>query len=437
MRTGLLGSMAALLTGAGMALADDPAPPPAAPPAAPAAEQAAPAVPPPADTHPWSPDLRDSNKLPYPQPPLCWRNWVCTSLDDFGIGEFWLGAEYLLWWTKDTRVPPLLTTGPAGSGGVIGQPGTQVLFGGDDVDLGDFSGGRFVGGIWLDECRTIGFEGTYFLLAEQSVSAAAFSASTPLLARPFFNVATGLEDARIVAAPDVQAGTILLDLTSSFQGAEATAVLAAHTEATRRVELLAGFRWLELAEQLHIAENEAVAAGVPVTAGNRIVAADEFAARNRFFGGQLGARAEYHWGCVALNLLGKLGLGSNVELVEITGGTQVTPFVGRPQSSTGGLLALPTNIGRRERSQFTVVPELGAEVGYRVTNNVRLFVGYSFIYWSDVVRPADQVDRGINPTQVPGGAVAPNLVGPARPAFAYRDTDFWAQGLNFGLLLRY
>jgi hypothetical protein len=28
-------------------------------------------------------------------------------------GRFWVSGEYLLWWIKDARLPPLVTTGPA------------------------------------------------------------------------------------------------------------------------------------------------------------------------------------------------------------------------------------------------------------------------------------------------------------------------------------
>jgi hypothetical protein len=56
-------------------------------------------------------------------------------------------------------------------------------------------------------------------------------------------------------------------------------------------------------------------------------------------------------------------------------------------------------------------------------------VGYSFIYWSRVARAVDQIDRDVNITQQPPGP----FVGAPRPEFILRTTDFWAQGLNFGL----
>jgi hypothetical protein len=54
-----------------------------------------------------------------------------------------------------------------------------------------------------------------------------------------------------------------------------------------------------------------------------------------------------------------------------------------------------------------------------------------------VVRPGDQIDRVVNPTQLPLSAAASQLIGPARPVPVLRDTDFWAQGINFGVEFRY
>jgi hypothetical protein len=85
------------------------------------------------------------------------------------------------------------------------------------------------------------------------------------------------------------------------------------------------------------------------------------------------------------------------------------------------------------------VPQLGLQAGWQPLDWIRLFVGYDFLYLSDVARPGDQVDRVINPTQGPAFTNNPNsvLTGPARPTFPGRSTDFWAHGLSFGVELRY
>src|SRR4051794_20088600 len=73
--------------------------------------------------------------------------------------------------------------------------------------------------------------------------------------------------------------------------------------------------------------------------------------------------------------------------------------------------------------------------GVWLTDRLRATAGYTFQYVSDVVRPGDQIDRGINPVQAPAITGVPNapLTGPARPAPLINSTDFWAHGVNFGL----
>jgi hypothetical protein len=165
---------------------------------------------------------------------------------------------------------------------------------------------------------------------------------------------------------------------------------------------------------------------------------DRFDTRNRFYGGQVGTRAEYCWKNFVAGFTGKLALGASIERININGATEIFPPSGRTIVNQGGLLALPSNIGEYNRSEFAVVPEIGINVGYQVTDHIRLFVGYTFLYESDVVRAGDQIDRGINGTQLVRGLRPGTLIGPPRPAFASPNaTDFWAQGVNFGLQIRY
>src|SRR4051812_31807075 len=49
-------------------------------------------------------------------------------------GLFWVNADALLWWMRPAHLPPLVTASPPGTPvpavGVLGAPGTAVLFGG-------------------------------------------------------------------------------------------------------------------------------------------------------------------------------------------------------------------------------------------------------------------------------------------------------------------
>ena len=66
----------------------------------------------------------------------------------------------------------------------------------------------------------------------------------------------------------------------------------------------------------------------------------------------------------------------------------------------------------------------------------RLFAGYDFLYWNQVVRPGSQIDRNVNLTQstlLGNGA----LTGSASPNPLFSRTDFWAQGMTFGFEFRF
>ena len=70
----------------------------------------------------------------------------------------WYGqADLLIWWFKGNQVPALVTTSPDGTprpqAGVLGQPGTEVLFGDTGIDDNYRPGLRLTVGRWLDECQ--------------------------------------------------------------------------------------------------------------------------------------------------------------------------------------------------------------------------------------------------------------------------------------------
>ena len=111
-----------------------------------------------------------------------------------------------------------------------------------------------------------------------------------------------------------------------------------------------------------------------------------------------------------------------------------------PAVFNGGLLALNSNIGDRSRDVFSVVPEVGLTVGYQLTDHLKTFVGYNFLYWSNVIRPGDQIDTTIDvnrvPRFVPPGITVPDA-GQIRPAVLFKETDFWAHGITAGFEYRW
>src|SRR5439155_7836798 len=123
--------------------------------------------------------------------------------------------------------------------------------------------------------------------------------------------------------------------------------------------------------------------------------------RSQFYGGQVGARLETSFGKTFVETTARVALGSMHEVLNVGGSSTVTNGAfGAPTGAfAGGVFGEPSNSGRFVRNSFAVVPEVQVKAGYQLLQNVRGFVGYNFLYVSDVVRPGSQIDRNINPTQ--------------------------------------
>jgi hypothetical protein len=363
----------------------------------------------------------------------------------------WVTGEYLLWWIKDAPVPvPLVTTGsanPVTGGGVLGRASTFELFGNSGIDQATFSGGRFTAGYWLDEDQGLGVEASFLFLAERTFSFRASSDPTgfPVLTSPVVDAVSGMETGSLIAFPGAFAGSVTVSASSELWGTEFNAVRNVVCADNLTVDMVGGFRYLDLSEDLNIDRQRTVLAagidrflGTAVFAGNQLRLADDFHTRDQFYGGQIGGRGEYRLGKFFVDAMGKVALGDVHQVVEINGTTTLTTPAGVVTTASGGLLALQSNIGRATHDTFAVVPEGGLTAGLQLTSHLRAFVGYTFLYCSDVVRPGDQINRTINPTQLPTSrffTFAP--ANPAQPAPLFNTTDYWAQGINFGVAFTY
>jgi hypothetical protein len=360
-------------------------------------------------------------------------------------GRVWVSAEYLLWWASGMSVPALVTASPNGTprsaAGVLGDPRTRILYGDSDINDGIRGGFRLRFGAWFDNCQTCGIDGGYFFLGEQTDRYRADCTDAMVLTRPIFNVSpnvtTGnpVADSELVCFPGIVNGSLSVDSTTDFTGFDVNFRKNFSCDCCNRIDWLVGFRYLKLDDTLTISEDltvEGTNQALPV--GTRIQLSDSFVTRNEFYGPQFGMTGEHRrsggW-YVSWRFL--LGLGTTHKEATIAGSTTITQPGAAPVTYPGGLLALPTNMGRYTKNDFAVVPELNLNLGYQFTPNLRVFAGYSFLYWSNVTRPGDIIDLTVNTTQLPPG----QLVGPARPTFTWNDSDFWAQGINFGVELRY
>lgn len=376
-------------------------------------------------------------------------------------------AEYLLWWFDGMNTPPLVTTGTVGSEAVLGQEGTQVAFGGNLLDDAR-SGLRFTIGAWLDDQRNFAIEADWLFMETESVGFSAGDLTgASVIGRPFYNLSPlandgvtilpPAEDAQLVSFPGLVAGTVNVSARSEFDtfglrlrtglccreiggcgnscskgacnscgpnyGGNATAI--------SRIDFITGYRYANLDESLTINENlTSLSTANPGT----FQITDQFDTDNEFHGVDLGFISEWENRRWAVELMSRIALGSTRQRVRINGST-TTSNNGATFNSSGGLLALDSNIGEYKRSQFGVLPELSARLGYKITPDLRLSVAYSLMYWANVVRPGDQIDLSVDPILIPPTEATPTSS--SHPQFSFTETGLWAHGLNFGLDYRY
>jgi hypothetical protein len=365
--------------------------------------------------------------------------------------HYLITADYLHWWIHKP-MPPLITTG-AGTGatGIVGQPGTEVVFGANK-DSQEAEGGRFSFGYWFDNSPFAVEAGILFLGDRAThLETGSDANGNPVLARPIINALTNQETVLFISAPGQFSGQVQASSRSSLFGADANVIMDISPSGMWKLpNLVVGFKYLNLQEDLNIdQQSTALTAGVVgfeggfLGAGTVVSLADTFTTRNQFIGGQVGARAEYERGYFFMNLSGTVGLGSTHQavsingLTNINGATATAPPTPLNVNLPGGLLALTSNSGRMTRDEFSVVPDVGITFGWHLRQNWDVYVGYSFIYWSDVVRPGHEVDRTVNPTLVPSSISGGFPSGPARPTFNLTNTDFWAHGINLGMAIRF
>jgi hypothetical protein len=332
-----------------------------------------------------------------------------------------------LWWFKNGRVPPLVT---AGDDGKLGSPGTRVLVDNLDFDNDVRQGGRFALDYYFETIPSIGVEANYFFLADRRSDEGFSSSGDPVLGRPFLNAVTGMPDSTLISAPGAAAGTVTVGARTGLWGAEANLTASLISSDRFHLAALGGFRFLSLDDEVTIGEHFRFA-------GSTVDLQDDFRTVSRFYGGQVGLETGVRLGRLTIDFRGKLGLGQMHQAADVNGATNVLGPDGSTTVFQGGLLALRSNIGRHQRDELAFVPEVGLNVGLQLTRHVQLYAGYSFLWVSTVARAGEQLDPVVNVSQFPILSGNGPLLGPARPAFHFDGTDFWAQGLNLGLELRY
>jgi hypothetical protein len=345
-----------------------------------------------------------------------------------------VSAEALLMWFKSSPTPvPIITDDYAN------LPGTKVLLGGGFVDTNPNAGVRITGTYRVDSRWGMELSGFYVpsRSTSSSVSSSGQLGSADLLL-PYFDVTTNQESyTEISFSPDYR-GEAKTTLDNNLGGFELNATWALAPQGGWKTDLLGGFRFLQLRESYTITTSSPFIPPNPADVWNTT---DAFDTRNRFFGVQVGLRTWYDSGPWLATGTGKVALGNMQQRASISGFLETNDFNdhGVPQILPSGYFALPSNSGDHSRNTFAVVPEIGVSVGYRITPQATVYVGYAFLYASSVVRPGEQINRNINTTQSVSFAGDPPAkpVGALQPSFSFNSTDFWAQSVSLGFAYRF
>lgn len=212
-------------------------------------------------------------------------------------------------------------------------------------------------------------------------------------------------------------------------GGEANTFFRLSSTDAIQLDLIGGFRYLGMQDTLEISASV-------TNAGNGSIY-DRFRVNNHFYGGQVGARIRASFDRLTASLATRVALGCTHQQFSISG-NRILPEGVPDDGAPGGFYAVSSNLGNSSRNRLAFVPDVNLSVGYALTDHLTLTVGYTFLYWSSVGRSGDQIDRnnyntGLNPVFGAGT----DRSGPRVPARLDNPTDFWAQGVNVGLNLRF
>ncbi len=325
----------------------------------------------------------------------------------------WFRSEFLFATTRPTNLPPLITSGPSGTTASLNERTTRTLFGGNR--LSEFRPGlRVSAGGTI--CGRWGADGSFLMLGETDARVRASAApGGPVVGQPLINGATGGETALQIGqfAP----GVIEARASTRLIGGDAHLRVNAHTSEFGRIDVLAGYRYLQLWDAVSV-QSERTGQG-PADGPTVFRTTDLFRTRNEFHGPQVGFAATYRlFDKLLLTSRATVALGVTHTDSLLSGSSVVGGF-----PAANGTLVGPTNSGRYERTQFSVLPAVDASLGYDITDHVRITAGYTSLYWSRVDRAAGQIDRTMN------------LI--SRPTYPAASSEFWMHGVLLGLEVRY
>jgi hypothetical protein len=407
-----------------------------------------------------------------------------------GAPRLYFRGEYLLFFapSQSAGAFPLLTTGSPNQGGVPGQPTTTQLITGDNIDYGAVSGMRLGGGFYGDADRRFGFDFTSMytqptLYKKEFRADANGNAGIPILARPYVDTTTLGAASLVVVSPTLAGavdgqtnraiGNARISTSTATWAADPSAMWNIYRSAPDRkfqmtLDFLLGYKYLQTNEDFQIHSDSVLRGftvvptfvpgpfGVPIQTGTIIVPtavnvggvvtatpatvsiADRFVTTNQFNGGNFALRTEIRYGMWTLSAVGKVAIGNMHQTLRIRGVTSFDdPATGRSGYAIGGLFANTSNIGTYTHDEFCVIPEVTLTLGINLTKSLSMYLGYNFLYVSNVLRPGNQLSPFIDSTTIPFSSQYGQTGGVPGVMKPLIQDDFWLQGVSFGFAWKY
>ncbi len=443
MKHAIVGSLTALLAGAGLALAQTdevlPRPRAASATATPGEAGTDQITFPPGTVPPGPPgDTAGYGPPPSFMAPVCPQGGTPF--------RFWTEGDYHMWWFKKENFPALLESLPAGGGA------PAILVGGDGLDRTQHNGGGLTLGGWCTDYQGFGIEGSFFVMESTNKSFGFAGSGLPgsaTLVRPFTDVLSGQTAVLPISSPGLFSGSAIGTTagvqcdSGRFFGADIHMLGNICCDAFGRWDFLIGYRYLSLDDRFSMESTSTAVSPLVSPNGQALTSVlDRINTGNRFNGADFGLKWQYYFfDALSVRATARIAFGASDEGATLAGETSTLSFPTRlnpngvPMTFGSGFLARPSNPGTHT-DQFAVVPEADLSLVYNLCDWMRLSVGYTFLYWSNVARSGGQVDTNINRLEVP--ALTPPIGVTVLPPLAQiHCTNFWAQGFNVGLEFRY
>ncbi len=350
--------------------------------------------------------------------------------------QYWVNVESLLWFGQKRNLPVVVTSAPQGVLPVAGDPNVVNEVGGTDgLSSGLLTGYSLSGGRYLDDCQKIGIGGRVFGIFQNVQSRTLTSDGSTSIGIPFYNTLIGAEDAYLVAARTannvpISSGTVTARADLNMLGAEASGYFLLGRSSDHRVDLVSGYTYNKLKDSMSLVSSSVNEfTGDLIQDGTVFTTNDLFEAENNFHGAHIGMLSSVVHKRISLSTLAKVSFGSMAQTVSVRGFTDQS--VHNPGSFPGGILTQQSNITEFSRNTFAFLPEMKVKMGYSLSDNIQMTVGYSFMYWSSVALAGNQIDRTVDISQALGGAAS------NRPAFSFDDSGYWMHGVDLGLAVTY